>query len=180
MKPRTVGKEDPAFYEALGRAIKVARTQLDLERKDLAERANVSYAYLSDIETGRGRPGSRSLLAIAEALGRSAAELLQEAERYRGQVPGEPPPASSDVALAPPTPAPARSWFHEQAFASMADVEPRPAGRELRQAWRERLTTEDASRRSELHELVERLPREDVGTVLALVRRLAGADPSGS
>ena len=51
--------ESPEFYEGLGRAIKVARTSMGLERKELAERASVSYAYLSDIETGRGRPGSR-------------------------------------------------------------------------------------------------------------------------
>jgi len=82
-KPKTVGKEDPAFYEALGRAIKVARTELGVERRELAEQANVSYAYLSDIETGRGRPGSRSLLSIAAALGRPVAELMHEAEIYR-------------------------------------------------------------------------------------------------
>ena len=52
---------------ALGREIKVARTELGIERRELAEQANVSYAHLSDIEKGRGRPGSRLLLAIAEA-----------------------------------------------------------------------------------------------------------------
>ena len=46
------------------------------------ERAGVSYAYLSDIETGRGRPSSKALLAVAGALGRTPSELLQEAELY--------------------------------------------------------------------------------------------------
>ena len=68
---RCLATKVPEFYEGLGRAIKVARTAMGLERKELAERAGVSYAYLSDIETGRGRPGSRSFLAIAEALDRS-------------------------------------------------------------------------------------------------------------
>ena len=80
--PEPGGHENPAFYQGLGRAIKVARAQLDLERKDLAERTGLSYAYLSDIETGRGRPSSSALLAIAKALGMEASSLLSEAEGY--------------------------------------------------------------------------------------------------
>ncbi len=101
-KPRLRPNEDPAFYEALGRAIKVARAQLGLERKELAEQANVSYAYLSDIETGRGRPSSRSLLKVAEALGRTASELLQEAESYQEFA------EMQDIPNLPAT----GSWFH--------------------------------------------------------------------
>lgn len=174
-KPRSpakppVGKEDPAFYEALGRAIKVGRTQLGMERKDLAERANVSYAYLSDIETGRGRPGSRSLLAIAEALGRSPAELMHEAELYRTQAglqdAGVPKEVGPAMAASPPR------WFH----ASTAEVAP-PSSRALRSEWRARLEASDVDRREELHALVERLSREDLEALLTIARRLAGARP---
>ena len=66
-KPRRgQGTQDPAFYDALGRAIKVARADRGLERKELAEMADVSYPYLADIESGRGRPTSTVLLAIAK------------------------------------------------------------------------------------------------------------------
>ena len=56
--------QDPAYYEALGRAIKVARTELGLSRKELAARAKISYPYIADIESGRGRPSSSALLAV--------------------------------------------------------------------------------------------------------------------
>ncbi|HEX6132189.1 MAG TPA: helix-turn-helix transcriptional regulator [Actinomycetota bacterium] len=183
--PRTVGKEDPAFYEALGRAIKVARTELGLDRKDLAERANVSYAYLSDIETGRGRPGSRSLLAIAEALGRSAAELMHEAEVYRARIRGDSPEALA-LADAPATPvaaAPSR-WFHAEPEPPMrrrATASPaagsQPSIRELRSAWRERLAASEADARAELHAIVDRLSPEDLDAALTIARRLV---PPGS
>lgn len=94
------GSQDPAYYAALGRAIKVARTQLGMARKQLAEAANVSYAYLSDIETGRGRPSTRSLFMVAQALGRSPSELLQEAEGYREAVTR--PAGPSGVGATPP------------------------------------------------------------------------------
>jgi transcriptional regulator with XRE-family HTH domain len=175
--PRTVGKEDPAFYEALGRAIKVARTELGLDRKDLAERANVSYAYLSDIETGRGRPGSRSLLAIAEALGRSAAELMHEAELYRARIRGESPEALA-LAEAPAAAAPSR-WFHAEPEPPMrwrAPASPaagsQPSIRELRSAWRERLAASEADARAELHAIVDRLSPEDLDAALTIARRL--------
>lgn len=116
-QPEASGHENPAFYYGLGRAIKVARTRLGLERKDLAERADLSYAYLSDIETGRGRPSSSALLAIAKALGMDASSLLSDAEgfmkpqpevrsRYfRDQpqiMPSQMPRAEIKDALAPP------------------------------------------------------------------------------
>ena len=105
-------EEDPGYYESLGRAVKVARTQQDLSRKTLAERAGVSYAYLSDIETGRGRPSSKALMAVAGALGRSPAELLQEAELYGAMRDLSTARVAPDAA--PPSPASEqdRSWFH--------------------------------------------------------------------
>jgi transcriptional regulator with XRE-family HTH domain len=76
----------PAFYEALGRAIQVHRARHGLDRKELARRAEVSYPYLSEIENGKKRPSSSAVLAIAEALGLRASELLEEAESLVGDV----------------------------------------------------------------------------------------------
>ncbi len=71
------------FYDALGRTIKVARTDLGIERKDLAERAGISYSYLAAIENGQKQPSSQVLLTLAEALGLRTHELLESAEDRR-------------------------------------------------------------------------------------------------
>lgn len=171
--------EDPRYYEALGRAIKVARTQQDLSRRTLAERAGVSYAYLSDIETGRGRPSSKALLAVAAALGRSPSELLQEAELYGAMRElSDPAPQGDDT----PSDVGAREvarWFH-------AGPAPRPASSieavapvaltrtEWQRLARSRMSGQTASEREELHGLVEGLSDDDVAVILAIARRLFG------
>jgi transcriptional regulator with XRE-family HTH domain len=71
----------PDFYLALGRAIKVVRTELGMERKELARLSNLSYPYLSEIEQGKKRLSSESLRAIARALRLRQSELLERAER---------------------------------------------------------------------------------------------------
>ncbi len=69
------------FYRALGRAIKVTRTEQGLERKELARRSGLSYPYLSEIEKGTKRASTEALLPIARALGLRQSELLERAER---------------------------------------------------------------------------------------------------
>jgi len=68
------------FYEALGRAIKVTRTEQGLERKELARLSGLSYPYLSEIEKGKKRASTEALLPIARALGLRQSELLERAE----------------------------------------------------------------------------------------------------
>lgn len=79
--------------EALGRTIKVLRTDRGLERKELAELAGISYSYLAEIESGTKQPSSQVLAAIADALGLRSHELLQHAEQRRDRVgaPGDDP-----------------------------------------------------------------------------------------
>ena len=69
--------------EGLGRAIKVRRTGLDLSRKELAQRAGLSYSYLAEIEKGMKSPSPRTLAAIAAGLGLPLHELLESAETWR-------------------------------------------------------------------------------------------------
>lgn len=177
------GEEDPAFYEALGRAIKVARTQQDLGRKTLAERASVSYAYLSDIETGRGRPSSKALLAIAAALGRTPSELLQEAELYGAmqelsEASGE-RPVPRTAAPSPAADEP-RPWFHADAAQALTRVSLAPeapariARSELQRLARSRLAGVTTQERDELHAIVDGLSDGDVRAVLQIARRLLG------
>lgn len=82
-KPATAGlaPRTPDFYLALGRAIKVVRTERGIERKELARQSGLSYPYLSEIEQGKKRPSSESLLAIARGLRLRQSELLERAER---------------------------------------------------------------------------------------------------
>ena len=173
-------EEDPGYYESLGRAIKVARTQQDLSRKTLAERAGVSYAYLSDIETGRGRPSSKALMAVAGALGRSPAELLQEAELYGAMRDLSTVSVARDAAPASPASEHEGSWFHATPAAisdvtarrKAAEVPSHLARTELQRLARSRLAGGVASDRDELHAAVDGLSDEDVRTVLQIARRL--------
>ena len=71
------------FYDALGHTIKVARTDLGIDRKDLAEMAGISYSYLAAIENGQKQPSSHVLLAVADALGLHTHQLLESAEGRR-------------------------------------------------------------------------------------------------
>jgi transcriptional regulator with XRE-family HTH domain len=191
-KPRRLGKpllrsEDPEFYEGLGRAIKVARTAMGLERKELAEAAGVSYAYLSDIETGRGRPGSRSFLSIAQALGRSPSELMREAEVYRARITGEAPPASASMPAEPepeldldtmirrysdaaPSPT-ARRWFHAGRALAGAQLG-EPSGTDAHLGRSASVADEPTPIHDELRSAISQLSPEDAAVVLALVRRL--------
>jgi len=73
-------REQPEMYQALGRTIQVLRTDQGLERKELAERAGISYSYLAAIETGKKPPSSKVLFAIAAALGLRTHELMASAE----------------------------------------------------------------------------------------------------
>lgn len=82
-------REDPALTEALGRAIKVIRTGLDIGRPELAERAGISYSYLAEIENGKKQAGASAQQAIAKALGISVSELLAAAEEWAERIRGE-------------------------------------------------------------------------------------------
>lgn len=62
---------DDAFRDqllALGQYIRDRRQQAELSLRDLAERANVSNPYLSQLERGLHEPSIRVLNAIATAL----------------------------------------------------------------------------------------------------------------
>lgn len=64
-----------------GKAIKILRSEAELTRKELAERAGVSYSYLAEIESGKKKPSSDILSKIARGLGlRSSAffSILEE------------------------------------------------------------------------------------------------------
>jgi len=136
------------FYAALGRAIKVTRTEQGLERKELARLSGLSYPYLSEIEKGKKRASTEAMRPIARALGLRQSQLLERAELLleRG-LSGSQPPRARALARRP--------------LARVYRLD--PSGSESRN---------DAG----LQELVARagqLGADDFNRVLDLVRRLA-------
>jgi transcriptional regulator with XRE-family HTH domain len=85
--------------EALGELIRKQRQQAELTLRDLAERANVSNPYLSQIERGLHEPSVRVLKAIAGALNLSAEQLLVQAGVLEGVEHETPTPPSVEDAV---------------------------------------------------------------------------------
>ena len=172
---------DEAFHEAFGRALKVLRAERGLERKDLAEMAGLSYPYVSEIETGKKRPSSRAVLALAEALGVPAHHLWEMADALQTHTTIEPMTTAADE----------RSYFHAgeippppaAASPSVGVAMASPRGRLARRraGKAERSVAPPAtppvpSESQLLDELVAtaaRLPARDLEHLLELARRLA-------
>ncbi len=77
--------------QSLGEFIRERRKAAEYSLRDLADKANVSNPYLSQIERGLHTPSVRVLKAIATALNVSAESLLVQAgllEGADGDVPG--------------------------------------------------------------------------------------------
>jgi transcriptional regulator with XRE-family HTH domain len=64
----------------LGEAIAARRHELGLTRREVAERAGLSYPYVAQLERGQKSPSSASLFALAAALEVPVADLLGEVE----------------------------------------------------------------------------------------------------
>ena len=98
----------------LGDAIRARREEVKLSRRDLAERAGLSYPYLSELETGKKRGSPDSIRSVADALGLGQDELWARADALAGaaleasmaappapaaqRAPNPPPPAPTDLA----------------------------------------------------------------------------------
>jgi transcriptional regulator with XRE-family HTH domain len=140
------------FYAALGRAIKVTRTEQGIERKELARLSGLSYPYLSEIEKGKKRASTEALIPIAQALGLRQSELLDRAERLlaRGASRSEPPGTIRRGRA--------------------------PTRRPLAHVYRLAAAGADAASEAGLQELISRAGRlgaDDFNRILDLVRRLA-------
>ena len=66
---------DPLWREVTGRALREARRRREQTLAQVAARAGISVAYLSEIERGRKEPSSEVLAAVTGALSLSLAEL---------------------------------------------------------------------------------------------------------
>ncbi|WP_345695092.1 pyridoxamine 5'-phosphate oxidase family protein [Kitasatospora terrestris] len=71
--PQRSPRPDPGD---LGRRVARRREQLGLSRADTAARAGIAEGYLEYLETAPADPGTGTVLALAAALGTTAADLL--------------------------------------------------------------------------------------------------------
>ncbi len=73
----------------LGRFIEHRRTELGLSRRELADRAELSYPYVSQLEAGDRQPALRAMQALAPALEVRVEELaaMVASEDWAGSIP---------------------------------------------------------------------------------------------
>lgn len=62
----------------LGKKIKVARVELDLNQSELAEKIGAKQKSISRYENGLSMPSIQTLMKIAKALKKSAAYFLED------------------------------------------------------------------------------------------------------
>ena len=164
MKPDHPGRRQPNYYEALGRAIKVVRTEQGVERRELAEKAGISYSYLAEIENGNKTPTSDVLLAIAQALGLRPSELHAAADSLPDRTIWESRPSLRQANIAASA---ERAWPGQTAQYRLLMKPPDPP--------RPAPTPTPTDRQAMLNELMgilERTSDHDIETILRMVRRL--------
>jgi transcriptional regulator with XRE-family HTH domain len=147
-----------------GRALRVIRAERGIQRKELAARAGLSYAYVSEIETGKKPPSSRALVALSEALGLRPHELMAFAEDLEDRV--------DSGAL----PSPSTTWFHEsprQATAHYFRHDHIDAAVGIPEAAQAAEQDQGDPAVAELLEVVKGLSARDLKLLLDLARRFA-------
>ncbi len=64
--------------KSLGKKIKMARVELDMNQTDLAEKIGAKQKSISRYETGLSMPSIKTLMKLAKTLKREPAYFLQE------------------------------------------------------------------------------------------------------
>lgn len=64
-----------------GEVLRRYRSEKNISQEELAYRANVDRTFVSRLERGIRQPTITTLIGLGQALGVSAAELVQETER---------------------------------------------------------------------------------------------------
>ncbi|WP_405675949.1 helix-turn-helix domain-containing protein [Streptomyces sp. NBC_01511] len=68
--------DEPLMRDLVGAALRRARLRQGRTLRDVADRAQVSLPYLSEIERGRKEPSSEVLAAVCRALGLHLVDLV--------------------------------------------------------------------------------------------------------
>jgi DNA-binding XRE family transcriptional regulator len=74
--PESAGEEDPLLRELVGARLRRVRLDQGRTLREVAENAQVSLPYLSEIERGRKEPSSEVLASVCRALHLRLADLL--------------------------------------------------------------------------------------------------------
>lgn len=162
MKPADNPRRRPGYEAALGRALKVLRTEQGLERRELAERAGISYSYLAEIENGNKPPSSKVLMALADVLEVRPAQLHAAADSLREGM-GAGPSARSrltDIAASAQ-----RAWSPGVPHRLAAEHRMQPSPAPPVPADRQRML-------DQLHQHMEHMSDDDLAMMLAIVERL--------
>lgn len=173
-----------SFSQALGRTIRVLRTDQAMSRSALAEAAGISYSYLSAIENGSKPPSTKIQMVLADVLGLRHHELLAAAEARRERGEGIAAMVLGDDEAAGSPPAPRRQWrtVMPRARASLEDaaamrsrsVAHRIAPDAADWATRSPLSPTSRDALLEMAELVADMTDDDIAFLLEMARRLAG------
>jgi len=78
-----MAKQRPDVSRAFGEALRRFRTGADLTQEALAARCDLHATYISQLERGLKSPSLVTLVALAEALGVQASELVRVVEGLR-------------------------------------------------------------------------------------------------
>jgi transcriptional regulator with XRE-family HTH domain len=154
---------DPAFLAAYGEVVQRLRSEQGLQRKDLAFTSDISYSYLSAIESGQKIPSGTFQNNLARALGVEVSELLAMANDQMAT------DAQEHFSLSQGAPL----------FADAASDDPGPTGRTDHRQPQRRLSTESDRRMSqsgalaELRALLPNMSPEDAAMVVSMARRLS-------
>ena len=129
------------------------RTEQGIERKELADRAGISYSYLAEIENGNNPPPSSSVLVVpAEALGLRPHQIHAAAENLTERRDGQ-----TMLLAAQESPTAMEITERVSALRSV------PASFDM-----------PPDRRQEIVDLLDELSEKDLELVVTLARRLRG------
>lgn len=73
--------ETPDIGKIFGEVLRRYRSDRNISQEELAHRADVDRTFVSRLERGIRQPTITTLIGLGQALGVSAAELVQETEK---------------------------------------------------------------------------------------------------
>jgi transcriptional regulator with XRE-family HTH domain len=108
----------------LGRLVEHRRHELGLSRRELAERSELSYPYISQIETGDRDPSLKTMHRLAEALELPVEQLagLVSPESWLSSPSLDAMPAAAGMVAAAPASAEGRSRASAPSFDESVDL----------------------------------------------------------
>ena len=84
MPPRRRSKPRSSTHKALGEAIEELRDEAGLTHEELADRLEMSFQRISELERGVANPTLATLIRVTDGLDVELSELAARMERIRG------------------------------------------------------------------------------------------------